>query len=128
MSGFSNTTRHIIFDRDCGQCFRCGRLCLYWDDVRWVRIAEYSIQHRRPRGMGGSYLASTNAPTNGVILCGSATTPGSCHYWAEETDRTQAYDDGFLVHQGIDPATIPVRHHSHGLVYLTNEGYEGAAA
>lgn len=125
MSAFSNTTRHLIFDRDAGQCFRCGRLCLYWDDVRWVRIAEYSIQHRRPRGMGGSSLSSTNSPTNGLILCGSATTPGGCHFEVE-SNRTQALEDGYLVAQGVDPATIPVIHHAHGLVYLTNEGYQAA--
>jgi hypothetical protein len=127
MTGFTTTARHVIFDRDGGQCVRCGQLVLVWDDVRWLALQEYSIQHRRPRGMGGSSDPATNHPTNGVLLCGSATTPGSCHLWAE-SHRTEAYDAGYLVHQGIDPATIPVLHHSLGLVYLTNEGYEGAAA
>lgn len=126
MTGFTPTVRAIILDRDNGSCVRCGLQCLWWNGIRWVQTAEYSIQHRRPRGMGGSKDLATNRPTNGVVLCGSATT--GCHHHVE-SNRAEAYDDGFLVHQGIDPEAIPVRHHQLGLVYLTNEGYgRGEAA
>lgn len=125
MTGFPLVVRNFILDRDNGSCVRCGRQVMWWNGIRWTQMGEYSIQHRRPRGMGGSKDPATNAPMNGVVLCGSATT--GCHSEVE-SNRAQAYDDGHLVHQGIDPATIPVLHHERGLVYLTSEGYEGRAA
>lgn len=79
------------------QCQRCGHLITGW----------FSRHHRNPRGMGGS-KADPHALVNLVLLCGSATSRGGCH-WAIESQRKQARIDGWLVPDGIDPAEWPVR-------------------
>ncbi|MDR6861943.1 hypothetical protein [Phycicoccus sp. 3266] len=116
MTGFTTVTKNVIKDRDGGQCVRCGTTVLIWNGTTWQALARYEHHHRRPRAMGGSSDPVTNAPVNGLLLC------ADCHAHVE-SNRAEAYDDGYLVHQGIDPGAIPVLHHQHGLTYLTNEGY-----
>lgn len=86
--------RRAVYVRDRGCCQRCGRACL---------TESHSIQHRRPRQMGGDAGAHTMA--NLVLLCGSATT--GCHGHVESY-RIQAYADGWLVRRHDDPAAVPV--------------------
>lgn len=83
------------------QCQRCGHLITGW----------FSRHHRNPRGMGGS-KADPHALVNLVLLCGSATSRGGCH-WLVESQRKQARIDGWLVPDGIDPAVWPVRRFGH---------------
>lgn len=78
--------RAVVLERDGTTCQCCGI------DVT-LKLA--SIQHRIPRGAGGS--ARVNRPSNGVLVCGSATTPGSCHNWMEHEDRTEAERQGWLL-------------------------------
>lgn len=80
------------------QCQRCGHLITGW----------FSRHHRDPRGMGGS-KRDPHALVNLVLLCGSATSQGGCHEAVETAARRQAYIDGWLVPDGIDPAEWPVR-------------------
>lgn len=87
--------RHVL-ERDGYQCQRCGR------SVR-TQVQQYSLQHRRPGGMGGSKFKHFAA--NLVLVCGSGTT--RCH-GAIEADRVVAHDEGWLVPQGQDPALIRV--------------------
>lgn len=87
--------RNAVLRRDDNSCQRCG-LSLYGRD--------YSLQHRDPRGMGGSRSKHTMA--NLVALCGTATT--GCH-GDVESFREDARRDGWLVPDGVDPEEWPVR-------------------
>jgi len=87
--------REVVLARDGTTCQCCGI------DVT-NKLA--SVQHRIPRGAGGSALV--NRPSNGVLVCGSATTPGSCHQWMEAKDRLTAKAQGWLLPKNnpdIDP-------------------------
>lgn len=46
-----------------------------------------------------------NTPANLVVICGSGTT--GCH-GRVESQRSEAYADGLLLHDGQDPAAVPV--------------------
>lgn len=106
------TTRAAIDARDGAACRRCGR-SLYGQ--------EFSRHHRKPRGMGGANRADANRLSNIVMLCGSATTPGSCHEWAE-SERALARASGWLVSNYSDPATIPVLTLAGETVWLGDSG------
>lgn len=102
--------RDIVLNRDQNTCQRCGTNLVY-------KLA--SIHHRRPRGMGGS--GQVNVPSNMVLVCGSATSPG-CH--AEiETDRTEAMFEGWLIPKLSDdqPHEVPVKTYQ-GWRYLLDDG------
>ena len=100
-TGPDAATRAIVLARSDGYCERCGLAVR--GGTGWVR--EHSFHHRRPRGMGGSRAADTNSPANLLLLCGTATT--GCHRQVE-ANRHRALDQGLLVPQGHDPATVPV--------------------
>ena len=102
----SPATRSLIWDRDNFECRRC------------YRMGE-QINHRHPRQMGGTRRAWVNLPANLVLLC------ASCHEWIE-THRTLAADRGWLVPEGIDPATVPVLT-VWGDIFLDNAGGVHAA-
>ena len=70
------------------------------DFVDGVRGWDWSLQHRRPRGMGGTRLAEINSPANLLLLCGSATT--GCHGYVER-ERAAALHAGWLVPSSSDP-------------------------
>lgn len=94
MPAVPTALRRLVYDRDEGRCQRCARHCL---------SGVHSLQHRRPRQMGGDRNANT--PANLVLLCGSGTT--GCHGHVEH-NRTEALEQGWLVHRWDDPADIPV--------------------
>ena len=72
--------------------------------------------------MGGTRWAGINLPSNLLILCGSATTPGSCHHFAENW-RASSVASGWLVLSRVNPATVPVLvERGSRFVYLTNDG------
>ena len=89
-SGIPPKVREAVLMRDGHHCRRCGVSVL---DV------PASVHHRLPRGRGGQPTLSTL-----VLLCGSGTT--GCH-GRVESDRWQAYDDGWLIRTGEDPAQVP---------------------
>jgi hypothetical protein len=105
--------REVVLARDGTTCQFCG------EDVT-NKLA--SIQHRIPRGMGGSRLV--NIPSNGVLVCGSATTPGSCHLWMEEVDRPAAQAMGYLIPKlsRVHPSRVPLYTQPHGWVLLDDCG------
>lgn len=92
--------RKDVLRRDAWQCQRCGR------SITGIRAG---IQHRRPRGMGGSKLLHTMA--NLVLLCGWADDPDTCTHWVERQDRPGATRDGWLVPMGVVPEEWPVLRH-----------------
>lgn len=117
-SEFDRTTVDAILERDGHACARCGGGL--WGD----RGRGWSIQHRRARGAGGTQRPDTNAPHNGIALCGSATT--GCHGYVEAHPR-EAEDNGFRVPQNGDPAKAPVNHaHLGPNTYLWPNGSWGS--
>lgn len=112
MSAIPPKVRQQVKDRAMGCCERCGTP---------LDTFLYSLQHRRARSMGGSRAADTNTAVNLAALCGSATTPSTCHQWAE-THPEAAIEGGWRVPSWADPAATPIDHWEHGLVYLTGDG------
>jgi hypothetical protein len=104
-------TRQVVLERDAHACVRCGR---------YIAFRSYSLHHRRPRGSGGSKRPETNLPANLVVLCGHATSPDGCHYWAE-SNRGDAMAVGLILGQHLDPAASPVLTHR-GWLLLDNDG------
>lgn len=106
--------REVVLARDDNTCQLCGTNVLY-------KLA--SVQHRIPRGAGGS--ARVNRPSNGILVCGSATTPGSCHNWMEHEDRQRAEALGYILpklNPDIDPTQEPILTHEWGWVLLGDDG------
>jgi len=87
------------------RCERCGK------DLKW---GGGQVHHRKPRRMGGSADPAINSTANLVHLC------EPCHRQVE-SDRWQAYDDGWLVKTGEDPAAVPMLTHE-GWRYLADDG------
>lgn len=92
--------------------FAC-ELCLV--PVGPVRGVEHHLHHRRPRRAGGSRLADTNSAVNLLLL------DPSCHE-VLEVQRAAAYDGGWLLHAGQDPAAVPVLIGAERWLYLTVDG------
>ena len=109
--------RNTVAERAGYCCERCGRQL--HDGDAWTQT--HSFHHRLPRGRGGR-----NTVSNLVLLCGSGVT--GCHGQVED-QRAAAYDSGWLVETGLDPATKPVLVHDIGHVLLTEDGdYQQEAA
>ncbi|GIH26007.1 hypothetical protein Aph01nite_43170 [Acrocarpospora phusangensis] len=104
-TGPSDKTRAQVEGRDGYRCVRCGG--------PWVK-GEDSIQHRIPRGRGG-----TNALENLLLLCGDGVT--KCHGDVEH-NRGEAYRAGYLVLTGLDPAAQPVLVHGRDWMLPTRDG------
>lgn len=79
------------------------------------RGLRWSVQHRKPAGMGGTSRPEFNSPANLLLLCGSGTT--GCHGWVE-ANRTAARNAGWLVWQSQDPEEMPVLLHDGRRVLL----------
>lgn len=119
-TGFDAATTEAILERDGWSCGRCGGA------LHGVRGFDYSIQHRRARGMGGTDRPDTNAPQNGLALCGSATSAGGCHQHVEAHPE-EAEQDGYRVPQDGDPLMFPVVHALHGPgTFLYSNGSRGS--
>lgn len=98
-TGPDQRIRELVAERDGWSCVRCAQ------PVGGEPGTGYSLQHRIPRGMGGSRDARLNMPANLILLCGSATT--GCH-GAVESDRAAAREAGYLVWRSQDPTQVPV--------------------
>jgi 5-methylcytosine-specific restriction protein A len=118
-TGPTKTARDLVWERAGGRCELCGGSL--------AGMRGFSRHHRRPRRMGGSRLPDTNSAANILLVCGSATSPDGCHHRIE-SNRTQAYAEGLLLHADQDPAEIPVlinnptRSAWPQLVWLTADG------
>lgn len=103
MTAFDAATREIVKSRSGGRCELCGS-----------RLEVAHFHHRRPRGMGGSRSNATGAASNCLVL------HSGCHADIE-SNRQRALDNGWLVSQWKDPATIPVKRWD-GLFLLADDG------
>jgi len=97
-TGPAADVRRLVIARANGCCERCGKTV----------TGQYSIHHRKPRGMGGTKDPAINSPANLLLLCGSATSPDGCHT-AVERFRASAVTTGFVVAQSADPEAVPVK-------------------
>lgn len=109
-TGPDKSTVAAVLERAGYRCEACGKLV---GDERGV---DYSIQHRKCRGMGGTKWFGINLPSNLLVLCGSGTT--GCHGYVEE-HPTEAMALGYAVSRYKDPFTVPVEIEGR-LVWLTN--------
>lgn len=114
MTAVPRETRDLVVERAGYCCERCGR------------YAEGgSVHHRSARRMGGSKDPAKNDVSNLLLPRGSGTT--ECH-GEVESKAPEHYAEGWLVRSWNDPAAVPIKHHAHGLVWLTPHGtYEYAA-
>lgn len=108
-----------IAQRDEWSCFRCGGSC------HGRRGVDWSVQHRRARGMGGTRRPDANEPQNLILLCGSATSPGGCHLRVEQRHASDA-SAGWGIKQSENPLQVPVLHWQYGLVFLWADGGFGS--
>jgi hypothetical protein len=92
-TGPTAAMRKAVLERDDFTCTRCGLT---------IHGKPYSLQHRLPRGRGG-----TNTMANLVTFCGDATHPDYCHSHVEQ-HRARATREGWLVPTGITPEQWPV--------------------
>ena len=99
-TGPDKTVVDAVLERAQYSCEACGAM------VGDRRGFDYSVHHRRPRGMGGTRRFGTNLPSNLMILCGSANT--GCHGLVE-SNRFAALARGFLVQQHEDPSMVMVK-------------------
>lgn len=116
-TGPDRATVALVLERDGWSCTRCG------GPTSGERGRGWSIQHRRPRGMGGTRRVDANSPANLLTVCGSGTT--GCH-GVMETDRHVALEHGWLIPQTADPLREPVVLGSGRIVWLTADGQYAA--
>lgn len=116
MTGPTRTVRKLVLTRDQGCCVRCGREVYDPDADRLYQM--YSLQHRAPRGMGGTRSQVINSPVNLVTLCGSGTT--GCHGWVE-SNREEARLYGWAVSRYQSPDVVPMLHAYRGWVTVDSE-------
>lgn len=108
-TGPSEETRAAVIARAGGICEVCGE----------KPTRDYSIHHRRPRGMGGTRNPATNSPANLMYVCGSGTT--GCH-GRIESERKWAGALGYLLRSGAEPIEEPIVLHGRRRVYLDPSG------
>lgn len=99
MVGLAAGVTDAVLERDQHSCVRCG--C----NLHGTRGIDWSIHHRRRRGMGGDPRPDTDLPANLVAVCGSGTT--GCHGWIE-SNRDAARALGLLVRADRMPCLVPV--------------------
>lgn len=112
-TGPSSDVVDAVLHRAAYSCEICG------DGVGDIRGLDYSIHHRRPRGMGGTRWEGANLPSNLMLLCGTGV--NGCH-GIVESHRAGAVAGGWLVLSRTDPATVAVLITRDRWRYLTDDG------
>lgn len=88
---FTEKTRDLIRARAKDRCELCG-----------IRVQDAQIHHRQARGMGGSRDTDCRSAANGLYL------HDRCHERIER-NRTEAYENGWLVHKWESSGGKPVK-------------------
>lgn len=112
-TGPSRDVVDAVLERASHSCEICG------SGLGPERVVDYQIQHRRPRGIGGTVRPETNWPSNLMALC-----PPD-HAFVE-SNRAGALAAGWLVPQHANPAQIAVIIHGPRRVYLSPDGQYAA--
>lgn len=99
-----NETRRTVLLRDNLSCVACGLTVAVEDGDHIRPIHQYSLQHRKARGMGGTGLK--DHPENLIVMCGTGTT--GCHGRAEQNPGW-AITCGYRVSQWADVGMAPVK-------------------
>lgn len=110
----TGVTQHVadaVLERDQHSCVVCGK------NLHGTRGRDWSLHHRRPRRMGGDRRPETNQPANLLSVCGTGV--DGCHGWLESR-RTEAMDQGLILHANDVPAEHPVATW-YGVVMLDND-------
>jgi hypothetical protein len=94
----------LVHERARGRCELCGL----------PSQVGFHLHHRQPRGMG----SSTRDPHTASNLLNLHPT---CHLVRVERNRSQAYQNGWLVKHPLEPRETPVLLAS-GWVWLSDEG------
>lgn len=118
MTGPSKAVRRQVIERDQGRCVVTGSFVVEPDTLR--PHAQYSLQHRVARGMGGSKAPDINSPVNLLLVEGTGTTGA---HGRIETQRAWARTRGFAVPSWRNPAEVPVLHWLHSWSWLTPDGW-----
>lgn len=96
--------RDTVYRREGGRCARCGlTLGAIWE-----------LQHRKPRGMGGSADPAIHLPSNLLALC------TRCHHWATG-HPVAGIMLGVNLWQSADPSQVPVTLYTGRSVLLTDD-------
>lgn len=106
-------TVKLVRKRDEDRCAKCGF------EISGVRGFDWSVSHRRPRGMGGDRRPEANLPGNLVLLHGHGTS--GCH-GEVESRRADAIMSGQTVHKSAIPSQVAIEHAVHGWCYLDDVG------
>lgn len=108
-TGPSRDIVDAVLERDQYSCFVCGV------GLGPRRGQDFQVHHRRARRSGGSQLDDTNQPQNLLLL------DPDCHARIE-SERTAAYEGGWLVRQQADPLEVEVLRHALTWVLLQGDG------
>lgn len=100
-TGPTAAQRRVVAERAGWCCEICPTLL--HDGNTWTQA--HSFHHRLPRRMGGTSRPDVNAAYALLLLCGTGTT--GCHGYVE-SNRQEAYAMGWLLHDGQNPADVPV--------------------
>ncbi len=80
----------LVLERDGGRCVRCGAHV-----GEGERGRDYSIHHRRIKGMGGDKRPTTDRPPNLIVLCGDGVS--QCHGYVHLEGRKDADLHGWII-------------------------------
>lgn len=117
MSAPTPKTRWAVIARDSDE--EGNPVCQWKGHGVRIEWGQYSLQHRRARGMGSPKFADANQPQNLVLVCGSATT--GCH-GEIEAHPDLALARGFRIPRAGIPARVPLIDHTGAAVLLTEDG------
>lgn len=84
--------RDAVHRRDRHACVCCGA----------TMTSGSHLQHRIPRGMGGSKDPHSNCMCNLANMC------PTCHLGRAEAELPWAYDNGYRVPRGMVAAEVPI--------------------
>lgn len=91
--------RHLLLCRSGGQCEICRRPLV---------ADEYTVHHRDGRRLGGTRKDAINDLCNLMPLCGGRLGGVRGCHGRIGSNVERAYANGWLVHDGTDPAVVPV--------------------
>jgi hypothetical protein len=101
-----------VLERDQHSCVCCG------ENLQGIRGRDWSLHHRRGRGMGSTRRPESNLPANLVAVCGTGNT--GCHGWLTENPAL-GREQGLVLRQHEDPTKVPAATW-YGVALFDNEG------